>query len=236
MQGTYRESSKSLHSDSSSKPPSDHTAVVKERAPTSGFSASADLYSQLSVPSGEVLTTWDLLRMQRKTIDDDTQISGRGSQQRCRQVLPGPTCQQEPKPHEQGQDKGLWEYLTKTLADVLEEKLLWQVKESNLSTTEESEKSVWIEMRKAALPLIRLGRETRIQPAAKVIGCNVSPKVMPEKVTATPFLMDHSPTNDTRWLGEESALSQADGAASLSPRSSTSPMSREFNALGCRVP
>jgi len=209
---------------------------VKERAPTLGFSAYADLYSQLSVPSGEVLTTWGLLRMQRKTFDDDTQISGRGSQQRCQQVLPGPTCQQEPKLHEQGQDKGLWEYLTKTLADVLEEKLLWQVKESNLSTTEESEKSVWIEMRKAALPLIRLGTETRIQPAAKVIGCNVSPKVMLEKVTVTPFLMDHSPTNDTCWLREESALSQEDGAASLSPWSSTSPVSREFNALGCTVP
>ena len=65
------------------------------------------------------------------------------------------------------------------------------------------------------MPLIRLGGETWIQPAAEVTG-HVSPKVMLEKVTATPFLMDHSLTNDTYWLGEESALSQEDGAASVS--------------------
>lgn len=45
-----------------------------------------------------------------------------------------------------------------------------------------------------------------IRPAAKVTGHNVSPKVLLEKVTATLFLMDQSPTNDTCWLGQESAL------------------------------
>lgn len=42
-----------------------------------------------------------------------------------------------------------------------------------------------------------------IRPAAKVTGHNVSPKVLLEKVTATLFLMDQSPTNDTCWLGQE---------------------------------
>lgn len=120
--------------------------------PTLGSSAYGHLYSQLSVPSREVLTTWDLLRMPRKTFDDDTRISGRGSQQRYRQVLPGPTSQQEPSLHEQDRDEGLWDYLTKTLSAVLGEELLWRVRESNLPTTGESEKSVWFEMRRAVLP------------------------------------------------------------------------------------
>lgn len=75
-----------------------------------------------------------------------------------------------------------------------------------------------------------------IQPAAKVTGHNVSPKVMLEKVTVTLFLMDQSPTNDTCWLGQESALTQEVGAASLSSESSTPPTSQEFHALGRTVP
>lgn len=39
--------------------------------------------------------------------------------------------------HEREQDERLWDYLTKTLADVPEEKLLQQVKESNLSTKQD---------------------------------------------------------------------------------------------------
>lgn len=74
-----------------------------------------------------------------------------------------------------------------------------------------------------------------VQPAAKVTCCSVSPKVVLEKVTVTPLLMDQSLVNDRCWLGEESVLSQEDEAASLSPWSSTLPVSREFNALGCTV-